>query len=584
MNRNLTTSNLKKIMSNSILVLGIHEGHDAGAALIQDGKVVAAISEERIRNIKHYSGHPSKSIEEVFQISKKLPSEVDIVAIGGLTKISDPTGQNIPLSLRIFYESRILSGNEKLTKFLISNLHKRRNITEIKKTLSNLQINPKEFVFVEHHLAHAATAYYLSPWDSNENVLILTSDGSGDGVSSTVSIGEKGVINRIVQTSFYHSLGNVLYSPITKHLGMKWADHEYKVMGLAPYGKSEYCIDIIKQLIDLDKSNPLKFKNLIGAYVSNINSKLTKLLAGQRFDNIAAATQLWYETLVTKWVKNAVEKTGIHKIACAGGNFLNVKANKLILELDEVDDVFFCPAAGDEGIAVGAALQAYYEFVTKEGKKFQKIPLKDNYFGTSFSNDYIKNVLQKNNLLDKSQFIDNIDEITGELISQPNVVVARFSGGMEWGPRGLGNRSIIADPSDPKIIRKINHAIKMRDFWMPFGPSILSSRINDYLVNGKESPYMIMAFDSIEHHRNDLTAALHPYDFTCRPQTVDSNYNLEYEAVLRSFERKTGRGGILNTSFNLHGYPIVYSPEIALDTFKNSDLDYMALGNYLIKK
>ena len=154
---------------------------------------------------------------------------------------------------------------------------------------------------------------------------------------------------------------------------------------------------------------------------------------------------------------------------------------------------------------------------------------------------------------------------------------------MEWGPRGLGNRSIIADPSNLSIVRKINKAIKMRDFWMPFGPSMLASRIDDYLIDGKIAPYMILAFDTTEN-RNDLTAAIHPYDFTCRPQTVDSIYNQDYEKVLKSFESKTSRGVILNTSFNLHGSPIVWNPKNALYTFKNSALDAVALGNYLIKK
>ena len=154
---------------------------------------------------------------------------------------------------------------------------------------------------------------------------------------------------------------------------------------------------------------------------------------------------------------------------------------------------------------------------------------------------------------------------------------------MEWGPRGLGNRSILANPSDYRLVKKINSAIKMRDFWMPFAPSILESRIDDYLKDARTSPYMILAFDTTDK-RDELSAAIHPYDLTCRPQTVNSQYNKNYETVLKSFETKTGIGGILNTSFNLHGFPIVYSPEIAINTFKNSELDTMSLGNYLIKK
>lgn len=565
-----------------ITVLGINDGHDSGAAIVQNGKVLAAINEERIRNIKHYGGLPSKSIEEVFKISGIAPEEIDLIAIAGLTRVVTELNE-LNFYLKTYYSFPSLAGNEKISKLLISLFKKSRNISELEPVLKKLGLFEKEVMYIEHHLAHAASAYHLSPWELDEDILVLTSDGSGDGFSSTISIGSKGNLERIEGSSFYHSLGNALYSPITEYLGMKWGDHEYKIMGLAPYGKAEYCIDKIKTIIDIDPNNPLKFKNKSKAYISNSQKKFQKILAGQRFDNIAAATQLWYEELITKWVKAAVKKTGLKKIACAGGNFLNVKANKLILEMDDVEDVFFCPGAGDEGLTVGAALQGYYQFVIREGIKPIKSPLVGNYFGTSFSNDEIKEVLKKNDMLERASFVDDIDEEVGELLSKSDNVIARCKDKMEWGPRGLGNRSIIANPSNPKIIQKINHAIKMRDFWMPFGPSILYSRIADYVKNPRLSPYMILAFDTTEK-RDELSAAIHPFDHTCRPQTVDAEHNLGYEKVLKSFESKTGIGGVLNTSFNLHGFPIVHGPEIAISTFNNSALDYLALGNYLIRK
>ena len=191
--------------------------------------------------------------------------------------------------------------------------------------------------------------------------------------------------------------------------------------------------------------------------------------------------------------------------------------------------------------------------------------------------------MKKHDLLKNSQYFDNIDEEVGELLSKNDTIVARFSDKMEWGPRGLGNRSILANPSNPMITRKINHAIKMRDFWMPFGPSILTSRMPEYVKDSRISPYMILAFDTTEK-RNDLIAAIHPFDFTCRPQSVDSDYNPNYEKVIKSFESKTGIGALLNTSFNLHGFPIVYDPETAISTFINSKLDALSIGNYLLKK
>ena len=572
---------------NNITVLGIHYFiHDAGAALVQNGKVLASINEEKIRNVKHCGGYPTKSIGEVFKIAKLDPSEVDAVAIVGIMgeKIL-PLSEMFPNYRSLFSHFSLLTGHKKGIELLTSYLQRIQKIDAIKNDLTKLGIPLNEIIFVEHHAAHAAAACYLSPWDLDEEVMVLTLDGQGDGISSTVNIGHKGEIRRVEnsETSYYDSLGLSFYSQITAYLGMDWGFDAYKVMGLAPYGKPELSIDRIKQIIDIDKTNPLKFRNKIDAYMNAMQPKLRDMVKNDRFDNIAAATQSWFETLITKWVSNAVEKTGIRKIACAGGNFLNVKANRKILSLDDVDDVFFCPAASDEGLAVGAALKGYFEIALRDGIKPVKEPLKSNYFGSSFTNDQIKDALKNHDMLDKAQYVDDIDDEVGELLATSDMVVARFSGRLEWGPRALGNRSILANPSDPRIVRKINNAIKMRDFWMPFGPSILSTRIDDYLVDPINSPYMMLAFDTTEK-RDDISAALHPYDFTSRPQTVTPEYNSGYEKVLKSFESKTGIGGVLNTSFNIHGYPIVWDPERALDTLNNSSLDALAIGNYLVRK
>ena len=572
---------------NNITVLGIHYFiHDAGAALVQNGKVLASINEEKIRNVKHCGGYPTKSIGEVFKIAKLDPSEVDAVAIVGIMgeKIL-PLTEMFPNYRSLFSYFSLLTGHKKGIELLTSYLQRIKKIDAIKNELTKLGIPLNEIIFVEHHAAHAAAACYLSPWDLDEEVMVLTLDGQGDGISSTVNIGHKGEIRRVEnsETSYYNSLAQSFYSQITAHLGMAWGFDAYKVMGLAPYGKPELSIDRIKQIIDIDKTNPLKFRNKIDAYMNAMQPKLRDMLKNDRFDNIAAATQSWFETLITKWVSNAVEKTGIRKIACAGGGFLNVKANRKILSLDDVDDVFFCPAAGDDGLAVGAALKGYFEIALRDGIKPVKEHLKSNYFGSSFTNDQIKDALKNHDMLDKAQYVDDIDDEVGELLATSDMVVARFSGRLEWGPRALGNRSILANPSDPRIVRKINNAIKMRDFWMPFGPSILSTRIDDYLVDPINSPYMMLAFDTTEK-RDDISAALHPYDFTSRPQTVTPEYNSGYEKVLKSFESKTGIGGVLNTSFNIHGYPIVWDPERALDTLNNSSLDALAIGNYLVRK
>ena len=575
-------------MKKTTTVLGIHFWHDAGAALVQNGKIIAAVNEERLKNEKHFVGYPIESIKEVLKISKLHPSEIDAISVVGTAESIFP--KHFERYPNFSHAISNWSWEDSSQKHLDGLYLYHKRITKLKAfttVLTKLGISPKQVFFIEHHTAHAASAYYLSPWNLDEDVLIFTADGFGDGLSSTISIGNKGEIERIKnsETSDYNSLGE-FYASVTSYLGMHSGFDAFKVMGLAPYGNPKKAIDEIKQIIQINPENPYVFSTKFRSIQTGNNDilkNLPRLLKGKRFDNIAAATQEWFEILITKWIKNAIKKTGIHKIACAGGNFLNVKANQKLLALEEVDDIFFCPAASDEGLAVGAALRGYYELELKDGHKPTKVPLNSVYLGTSFSNEEIKESLKQHNLLERAEFVDDIDSEIGELLAKDGNIVARFSGKMEWGPRGLGNRSIIADPSNLNIVRKINKAIKMRDFWMPFGPSILESRMQDYVVDPITSPYMILSFDTTEK-RNEMTAAIHPYDFTCRTQTVNSQYNPGYEKVLKSFEAKTGIGSVLNTSFNLHGNPIAWNPDIAIDTFNNSELDVIALGNYLIKK
>jgi carbamoyltransferase len=568
-------------LTKSVTVLGINDGHDAGAALVRNGKVLSALQEERPRNIKHYTGTPECAIREVFKIASVHPSEVDLIAMSGLVGQLAPLDER-PLSVRLYEGLSPYVASHSFAKLYVRVLHRLRKMERLRKVFVGLGVEDKEAVFVEHHLAHASCAYRSCPWPFDEPVLILTADGAGDGLSSTVSVGEKGQIRRIAESTYYDSLGNVLYSEVTRYLGLRPWDHEYKVMGLAPYGRPEYCIDRVKKIIRVNPKNPLEFQNRIRAYCQNVQPKLRKMLAGQRFDNVAAATQLWFEALMTDWVRHSIEKTDIHRIACAGGLFLNVKANKRIIEMPEVEDAFFYPAAGDDGTPVGAALQGYYAFCLAVGIKPEKHSVNDVYYGPSYSDDAVREVLQKTGWIKKAEYCKDVDSVVGELVSKGKIV-ARFQGRLELGPRALGNRSILADAKDLKVVRRINFAIKQRDFWMPFAPTMLESRIDEYLVKGRSAPYMIMAFDTTEK-RNEIIGAVHQYDFSCRPQTLNDSWNPNYEKVLKTFEENTGAGGLLNTSFNLHGYPIVCTPEQAVWTLENSGLDTMAIGNYVVEK
>jgi len=567
-------------VKRSITVLGINDGHDCGAALIRDGKVLAAVQEERLSNIKHHSGIPKLSIKEVYKIAKIDPNETDAIAIVSLNRVYSPL-EEYPLKVKLFEKASRFFNGKTFAKLYVSILHKFRPIKELLNVLRELGIENKEVRFVEHHLAHASCAYRTCPWGYDKPVLVMTADGAGDGVSSTVNIAEKGEIRRIAWSTFYHSLGNAFYSEITRYLGMKPWDHEYKVMGLAPYGKAELCLEKMKKIIRINPKNKLEFQNTFGSYLKSMQPKLRKLLAYERFDNIAAACQLYYEMLICEWVKNAIEETNINLLAFAGGNFLNVKANKRILEMEEVEDAFFYPACGDDGTPIGAALEVYYEICKEEGIKPEFHKLEDLYYGPEYDEEYIKDVLKKEGLFEKAEKYDDINGLIGELLTKGKIV-ARFDGRVEWGPRALGNRSILADARDFRVVRELNSAIKQRDFWMPFAPTILEERMEEYLVNARPARYMILAFDTTDK-RDEIIAAIHPQDFSARPQTLNE-YNLGYRKVIKEFENITGVGGILNTSFNLHGYPIVGTPELAIWTFKNSGLKYLAIGNYLIRK
>jgi len=565
-------------MKKDIFVLGIHDGHNSGAALVKNGKVIAAISEERLRNIKNYSGTPELAIKEVFKIAKIEPQNIDLIAIASLIRTHSPLSEE-PFFVKSYRKIVPYIHGQWFSKVYVNILHKLRKMETLKKIFRELRIEGKEIIFVEHHHAHAACAYYQRPW--KDKTLILTLDGSGDGVSSSINIGEAFKIKRIAWSVSYNSLGNNLYSEITGYLGLKRWEHEYKVMGLAPFGRADYCLDKIKKIIRIHPNKPLEFQNTIRAYAIDIQKKLRKLLSEERFDNIAAACQSYYEDLLIKWVKNCIKETGIRKLACAGGMFLNVKANKLIYELEEVEDVFFYPPAGDEGTPVGSALEGYYRYCEKEGVMPERHPLRDLYYGRKFDDDYFEFVLKKKGWIDKGIYTKSIAEELASLIAKGKII-AIFWGRDEFGPRALGNRSIIADPRDLRVISKLNFAIKQRDFWMPFAPSILEEKANDYLIDAKVSRYMVEAFDTREK-ADEIIVGLHQADRTCRPQTVNE-WNPKWRKTIESFQNLTKVSGIVNTSFNLHGHPIVGSPEIALETLQNSGLDGLALGNWLILK
>lgn len=567
-----------------VVTLGINDGHNAGAALVKDGAVVAAVQEERLVNKKNFSGVPKRAIQEVYKIAKIHPSDTDVISIVSLNRVYAPLKEDeLPFKVKFFMKISPLVHSHAWSRFYVNILHKYRPMDELDKIFRQMGIADKELVFIEHQQAHAACAHYsMPPKNKKKKNLILTSDGAGDGLAATVSIGNEKGIRRIASSTYYDSPGNVLYSEITRVLGLKPWEHEYKVMGMAPYGNAKYCIDKVRKIIRVNPRKPLEFQNTIRAVGPYAANKIHKMLKFQRFDNISAACQQHFEDIMKQWVRNTIKKTGIHDIVCAGGLWLNVKSNKVIREMKEVDSAFFYPACDDGGTPVGAALEAYNIFCRREGIKAKQVEIKDIYYGPGYDDDQIKAALKKKGWLKKAELVKDIDGHIADLLVKGKIV-SRYSGRVEWGPRALGNRSILADARNLKSISEVNFAIKKRDFWMPFAVSIKDERVKDYLIDGRPSPYMIEAFDTTDK-RDDIIAGTHPLDKTARPQTVNKTWNPGYHKVITEFENATGVGGVLNTSLNIHGYPLVGAPEIGLFTFENSGLKYFAMGNWMLEK
>ncbi len=360
---------------------------------------------------------------------------------------------------------------------------------------------------------------------------------------------------------------------------MKPGEHEYKVMGLAPYASTsdtDHVLNIMKRWLILDHKS-LQFKTIVNAhtFLKLCNEKLK----GQRFDWIAAASQKLLEVRIIEWVEAAIKKTGITTIVASGGVFMNVKVNKLIVDSPNVKRFFVFPSSGDESNAFGACFYAFKKLYPNDNPE----PIKDLYLGPSFEFGIDKTIKKLKGF--KVIKPKNLEVEVAKILARGEIV-ARFASRSEWGARALGNRSILANPSNSDVVERINRMIKNRDFWMPFAPTILSERASDYLINPKRvnSPYMMLAFDSTPLARRELKAAMHPYDFTLRSQILEKDYNPSYYKLIKEFEKLTRIGAVLNTSFNLHGFPIVLSPADALEAFKKSGLEYLALEDYILSK
>jgi carbamoyltransferase len=561
-----------------------------------------AIQEERLTREKNYAGFPKRAIETILSELGISLHDIDRFAIVG-REMPDQNNKQTRMALyrevgRPGFLDRQKQAQRRqelydtalppaLRRTIKSALGREVHLPDVGRLTQAVSFGiPEERIdVVEHHRAHAASAYYgLGQYE--HDVLVLTNDGEGDGLCATASIGRGGRLRRIGAVPRSESIGN-LYAVVTFLLGMVPLEHEYKLMGMAPYADESRVADVaakLKRLFTFQDAPVYGWKraattpDLFYSY-----SLLRDLFEFDRFDSICGGLQRFTEEMLLQWVRNCIAATGIRRLALSGGVFMNVKLNKAIMSLPEVNEIFVFPSCGDETNIFGACWM-----VAQERAGFDEIkPLREVYFGQSFDNESVKTAIDRV-ALDGSvtcSLHEDIETRVAEQLSRGEVV-ARFAGREEFGARALGNRSILADPSNNEVIKVINSMIKCRDFWMPFATSMTDKQAERCLVNPKHarSPYMILTFDTTDCIR-DLRAGAHPYDLTVRPQVVERDWNPKYYHLIEEFERISGkRGGVLNTSFNLHGHPLVSSPADALDVFQRSGLRHLAIENYLLSK
>ena len=581
--------------------------HDSAAALIQNGTVLCAIQEERLSRIKHDSSFPINSIKEILRVNKLNLSDIDYIVFYEkpfvkFERLMDTYVSFAPRGIRSYLKSMPLWISEKLFQ--------KKNMINQLDSIEKIKNIEKKIKFSEHHLSHAASAFYPSPF---KEALILTIDGVGEKVTTSVAIGRGSDIKITKEIHFPHSLG-LLYSSFTHFLGFKVNDGEYKVMGLAPYGKSLYKDLIYKKLIDLKEDGSFrlrmnyfefatdlkmigkKFETLFGSNIRKSNEKIN-----QFHMDIASSIQDVLEEIILKLITNLKKNyPKLNNLCLAGGVALNCVANGKIHKSKIFENIWIQPASGDAGGSIGAGLAYWYKNYSKDYEDDKKKNYFDPRLGTEYSNEKIENVLKKFNA--KYRYLKDSELIreTAHLLSEKKVI-GWFQDKMEFGPRALGSRSIIADPRDQFMQKKINMKIKYREGFRPFAPIILEDYVKKFFDIETISPYMLLVgqvkgceeqkgnldkfigFEKLKNINSLIPAVTH-VNYSARIQTVSQSQNKKIYSLIQEFHKITNIPILVNTSFNIKDEPIVESPENAFKCFMGSGLDYMVCGNFLLKK
>lgn len=562
-----------------MLVLGIHSGHDSSAAVVKDGKIVLDVAEERFTRLKHCSNLPIKSIQFCLDYLRLTNiNDFDKIVVANNNIISD---------LRIMLNLE----NDKNIGFKKSLLKLGQNFLGVaKKKLPiyypDFSIKDKDKISnVEHHLAHAASAYYTQP--HNKDCLVFTVDGIGDGKSVAIWEVKNGHFNLLKSWGGEASIGWA-YSIVTEGLYWQHGDGEGKTMGLAPYGNFNECRGVLDDLFPKFENGELVkevgfgegyFWNESGSFQWHFDeaSEVEALIQKYGRENIAAEAQRLLEENILDLVYSWLNKTKHRHAAFAGGVFLNVKLNQRIWQKrgDMLETQHIFPNSGDSGIAVGAALYEYYR-----NKSFQGNALEHLYFGTEYPDDKIEKILTHRKL--NFHKMDNAPKEVAKLLADGNII-GWFQGRMESGPRALGNRSILMSPLKAENKDIINARVKYREGFRPFCPSLLYEKKDDYLVDSRDEFFMITSFDVREEKKDKIPAVVH-VDGTVRPQFVKKEHNSKYWALINEFGSITGEYVLLNTSFNIKGEPIINTPQEAIRCFFDGGIDYLILGDFLVSK
>ena len=584
--------------------------HDSAACLLKDGEIIAAVQEERFTRIKHDAGFPHHAIQYCLKEAQISADKIDNIVFYEkpfvkFERLLETYLAYAPKGFTSFTKSMPVWIKDKL-------FQKSAIIKKLKSTLSE-DINWNErLLFSEHHLSHAASAFYPSPF---ERAAVLTLDGVGEWTTTSLAVGNGKELKVVKEIHFPHSLG-LLYSAFTYYTGFKVNSGEYKVMGLAPYGEPRYADLIREKLITVAEDGSFQLNMSYFDYATGLtmtNKKFDALFGGpprtseseltQREMDLAASIQKVTEDIVVQLAKGIAKETGERNLCLAGGVALNCVANGILLREKIFDNIWVQPAAGDAGGALGAALSSWYLHHKRERiVSSERDSMKGSYLGPKFSEQEIELELSACGAVFKKLSENELLENVAAALADEKAV-GWMQGRMEFGPRALGGRSIIADPRSSIMQKQLNLKVKYRESFRPFAPSVLREDLGQWFEHYTDSPYMLLVADVQKDKRRAMTSeeeglfgieklnitrssvpAITHVDYSARIQTVHADTNPRYHAVISKFKEKTGCSLVINTSFNVRGEPIVCTPTDAFKCFMGTELDILAVGNYLLIK